>query len=271
MKLHIEPRISLSALALLAPTLPAVALIALALLNPRFAQSQATPNASPVVALANDLGCVEPTKEINLTVVLQLHNPDSYGAAVEALYDPASPTYHQWFAAQDFARYAPTPAEFETVEKELLKHGLTIVSTDPDRYSIRVHGAAANAEAAFQTEIHTFEYMGRMMDAHVSDARLTGDAGELVSSVAGLERHKSNTARQALCRGLPTSAPSMGQIQRKPSPLLLTSFGPTTDLNRYSRTAMTEPGKPLRWSRPSDMMTPKRMPTRQLESSGCRR
>ena len=185
----IKFRISFSA-----QVLSALAWIAISLLNPRFARSQSTPNVSPVVALGNDLGRVEPSKEINLTIVLQLHNPDGYDAAVEALYDPASPSYQHWFTAQDFARYAPTPTEFETVKKELLRHGLAIVSADPDRYSIRVHGAAANAEAAFQTEIHTFEYMGRMMDAHVSDARLTGDAGELVSSVAGLERHKAYPA-----------------------------------------------------------------------------
>jgi subtilase family serine protease len=183
-----------------------LAWVAISLLNLQFAQSQPNRNVSPVVALGNDLGRVEPNKEINLTVVLQLHNPQGYDAAVEALYDPASPTFQKWFTAQDFARYAPTPAEFETVEKELLKHGLTVISTDPDRYSIRVHGTAAMVEAAFQTEIHTFEYQGRMMDAHIGDARLTGEAGELVSSVAGLERHLARPAI-AVARDLRTGKP----------------------------------------------------------------
>lgn len=194
MKLHIEPRFYPSASARFGLALPVLGLITFVLSNPWFARSQSTPNVSTVVELGTDLGRVEPGKEINLTVVLQLHNPDDYDAAVEALYDPASPTYHQWFKAQDFARYAPTPAEFGKVEKELLKHGLTIVSADPDRYSICVHGAAANVEGAFQTEIHTFEYKGRLIDAHVSEARLTGQAGELVSSVAGLERHQAHPA-----------------------------------------------------------------------------
>ena len=190
MKVHrIKVETSFSAAAL-----PVFAWVAFSLLNPRIAASQSSPNVSRVVALGNDLGRVEPSREINLTVVLQLHNPAAYVNAVEALYDPASPTYHQWFTAQDFARYAPSAAEFEKVENELLKHGLTVVSADPDRYSIRVHGAAANVEGAFQTEIHTFQYNGRIMDAHISDARLTGDAGALVSSVAGLERHQAYPA-----------------------------------------------------------------------------
>jgi subtilase family serine protease len=171
--------------------MPALAWIAISLLNPEFASSQSTPNVSGVVALGTDLGRVKPGKEINLTVVLQLHNQDDYDKAVEALYDPESPTYHQWFTAEDFARYAPSVAEFKTVENELLKHGLTVVSADPDRYSIRVHGTTANVEAAFQTEIHAFQYNGRIMDAHIADAQLTGNAGALVSSVAGLERHRT--------------------------------------------------------------------------------
>lgn len=175
---------------LFARVLAAMAWVAISIFNPGVAESQSTPNVSPVVALGNDLGRVEPGKEITLTVVLELHDSAGYDRAVEALYDPASPTYHQWFTALEFARYAPTPAEFEMVKDELLKHGLTVVSADSDRYSIRVHGVAASVEAAFQTEIHTFQYNGRLMDAHITDARLTGEAGAQISSVAGLERHK---------------------------------------------------------------------------------
>jgi subtilase family serine protease len=149
--------------------------------------------------------------------VLQLHDSAGYDQAVEALYDPASPTYQHWFTAQDFARYAPTPAEFETVEKELVKHGLSVVSADPDRYSIRVHGAVANVEAAFQTEIHTFQFNGRIMDAPISDARLTGDAGALVSSVAGLERHEAYPAI-AVAKDLRTGKPLHRKILTKTDP-----------------------------------------------------
>ncbi len=168
-----------------------VVLVALALSTPQSHAAQARSNVSKAVGLASDLGRVEPSKEVNLTVVLQLHNEAEYDKEVEALYNPASPTYHHWFTEQDFARFAPTQAEFETVKKELTAHGLSVVSTDPDRFSLRVHGIAANAESAFQTEIHTLRFNGKLFDAHVSEARLTGEAGALVSSVAGLERHQA--------------------------------------------------------------------------------
>jgi subtilase family serine protease len=169
-----------------------VVLTMFALLTPRTYAEKLNSNVPKAVGLATDLGRVDPTKEINLTVVLKLHNEAEYDKEVEALYDPASPTYHHWFTAQDFARFAPTASELETVKKELTAHGLTVIDSDPDRFSVRVHGIAANAESAFQTEIHTLRFNGKTFDAHVSEARLGGAAGELVSSVSGLERHQVN-------------------------------------------------------------------------------
>ncbi len=77
-----------------------------------------------------------------------------------------------------------------TVREELEKQGLSVVSTDPQNFSIRVHGNTAVVEKAFQTELHSFSYQKRSFQAHVRNAQLTGAAGELVDSVAGLDRHE---------------------------------------------------------------------------------
>ena len=148
-------------------------------------------NVPKAVETATDLGRVNPGKELNLTVVLKLRDEAAYDKAVEALYDPASPTYHRWFTDADFARFAPTEEEFNAVRNTLISHGFSVVSADPDRFSIRVHGTVADAERAFQTEIHTFRYAGRTFDAQIRDAQLTGTSGALLDSVAGLERHPS--------------------------------------------------------------------------------
>jgi hypothetical protein len=53
-----------------------------------------------------------------------------------------------------------------------------------------VQGNTTVVEKAFQTELHNFSYQKRNFQANVSDAKLTGPAGELVDSVAGLDRHE---------------------------------------------------------------------------------
>jgi len=168
----------------------ALALLSLSPLasHPAFALQEH--NVARVVSLANDLGPVDPNQIQTLTIVLKTHNESEFDKAIEGLYDPESSSYHQWFSANDFAKYAPTSTELETVKKELVNQGFSVVSTDPQNFSLRVTGTTAKVEAAFQTELHTFRYNGKTFQAHTRDAQLTGAAGQLVESVAGLDRHQ---------------------------------------------------------------------------------
>jgi subtilase family serine protease len=144
---------------------------------------------APTRANATDLGLVNPSDDMKVTVFLNMHNRPAFDAAVEALYDPKSPTYQHWMTSTDFAKYAPTAAEIETVKKELEKHGLTILSVDPDNFSVRAHGATSSMEEAFQTHIHQYAINGRTFRANAEPATLTGAAGSLVAHVSGLEVH----------------------------------------------------------------------------------
>lgn len=168
----------------------ALALLSLSPLASQQAFALSEHNVSKAVSLANDLGRVDANQGQTLTVVLKTHNAAEFDKAIEDLYDPESSSYHQWFTSSDFAKYAPTSAELETVKKELVGHGFTVISTDPQNFSLRVSGTTANVESAFQTELHTFRYNGRTFQAHTRDAQLTGAAGQLVDSVAGLDRHQ---------------------------------------------------------------------------------
>ncbi|HTX75076.1 MAG TPA: S53 family peptidase [Terracidiphilus sp.] len=166
--------------------LAAFALVAMSSLG---ALAQSSHNVPRGIAYAKDLGRVAPDTGINLTVVLKMHDRAAFDRAVEELYDPDSPTFHQWFTDADFAPYAPTPQEFDTVKGELTRYGLTVISEHPQRLTLRVHGTVEQVEQAFHTEIHSFSMNGITFQAHVQDAALDGLAGELVDSVCGIERH----------------------------------------------------------------------------------
>jgi subtilase family serine protease len=142
------------------------------------------------IRISKDLGRADASAEINITVHLRLNDKAGFDEAVDALYDPASPTYRQWMTNDDLRRYAPPEGQRESVRQELEKHGLTILSTDDFGFSIRAHGTIANVESAFNTEIHQFQYKGRVFRANVRSARLNGEAGDDVSSVAGIESHQ---------------------------------------------------------------------------------
>jgi subtilase family serine protease len=160
-------------------------------LSPLAALALSSHNVPRAVAIADYQGRVDPAKEMNLTIVLKMHDPAGFDKAVADLYDPASPRFHQWFTEKDFEKYAPTPQEFETVKSELEKQGFTVLSSDPRRFSIRVHGTAATVEKAFQTELGMFSYQGRTFQSYTRDAHLAGPADDLIEGVCGLERHQS--------------------------------------------------------------------------------
>jgi subtilase family serine protease len=171
----------------------AFALFSLSSITSQPAFAVTAQNVPKVVEVATDLGRVAPSQSQTLTIELATHNQAGLDKAVEDLYNPESPSYHQWLTAKELAQYAPTAAELETVKKELTKQGLTVVSTDPQNFSLRVSGTTASVEAAFQTELHTFRYNGKTFQAHTKEAQLSGAAGPLVSSVVGLDRHQVRT------------------------------------------------------------------------------
>jgi subtilase family serine protease len=151
-------------------------------------------NVPKVVELANDLGRASPLEERNLTLMLTLHGLPELDERIAALYDPASPSYHQWLSDAELDKYAPAAAEYAQLGNALEALGLHVVATDPRRFSIRVHGTVAAIENAFQTELHNFTYRGRTFQAHTRDAQLSGAAAALVDSVAGLDSRQVRPA-----------------------------------------------------------------------------
>jgi subtilase family serine protease len=154
-----------------------------------FAQRAET-NVPAGIRLAQDVGRLDPSTEINITVHLKLNDKAAFDQAVDALYNPASPTFHKWMTNADLKKYAATEEQRQAVIRELQNHGLTILSTDAIGFTVRAHGAIGNIESAFNTELHQFQHNGRVFRANVKNAQLSGEAGNYVSTVAGLESHQ---------------------------------------------------------------------------------
>ena len=151
--------------------------------------AQQADNVSAGIQHSRDLGLANPLSETNITVHLKLNDKAAFDKAVDALYNPASPTFHKWMTNANLRSYAPSEAQREAVRQELRSHGLTVLSTDPIGFTIRAHGTVGQIESAFNTELHDFQYNGRSYRANIRNARLTGEAGNYVSTVGGLERH----------------------------------------------------------------------------------
>ncbi|HEY0703067.1 MAG TPA: S53 family peptidase [Candidatus Acidoferrales bacterium] len=149
-------------------------------------QAQQEIQSPKITGSSKDMGLAEPQQQLTLTVHLTPRNEDAYNQAVEALYTPGSPTYHHWFTAADFAKYAPTASDLSVVKSELTGHGLAVVSVDPNNFSVRVRGNVSAVEEAFGTQIHNYQLGTKTFYANAIPAKLSGPAATMVSAVSGL-------------------------------------------------------------------------------------
>ena len=100
---------------LLASLLLIVALLtAPAALAQRVAKANSFPEG---VRQARDLGPIDAAREINITVQLKLQNQDAFDKVVDALYDPASPTFHHWLTEEQLQKYAPSKESVNAVRQ----------------------------------------------------------------------------------------------------------------------------------------------------------
>jgi subtilase family serine protease len=148
---------------------------------------QVAHNVPAIIQQASDQGPANPNEQIRITIYLKMSDRAAFDAEVQQRYNPASPKYHNWMTSAELATFAPTQVQVATVRSELEKHGLLFVSRDPLGFSMRFRGSIADVQNTFETQIHQYVMNGRTFRAHTQDAQLTGNAGQLLESVSGLD------------------------------------------------------------------------------------
>ncbi|MEI9972321.1 MAG: protease pro-enzyme activation domain-containing protein [Ignavibacteriota bacterium] len=124
-------------------------------------------------------------------VLLQLSSSPEQSAALEQLLadqqDPASPRYHVWLTPEQFgAQFGAAQADIDTVSSWLSSQGLQVTDVAAGRRTIEFSGTVQQVEAAFQTQIHRYEWNGRQHVANAIDIAVPEELATLVKGVASL-------------------------------------------------------------------------------------
>ena len=94
------------------------------------------------------------SQTMRLTVTLPLRNQAGLENFLEQLYNPNSPSYHQFLTVEQFtAQYGPTQDDYNTVQAYLEEHGFTVVGTSINRLNIDVAGPVSAVESAFHVKM----------------------------------------------------------------------------------------------------------------------
>jgi uncharacterized protein (TIGR03437 family) len=147
-------------------------------------------NLHPKALAANDRGRVAPSLAISY-ITLTLASSASQQADLERLLveqqTPGSANYHHWLTPEEYGqRFGVSDADIGKVTQWLQEQGLQVVSIARGRRSIAASGTAAQVEAAFQTEIHSYVADGETHFANASQPSVPAAFGPVVKGIRGL-------------------------------------------------------------------------------------
>ncbi len=147
-------------------------------------------NVHPKALPANDQGRVAPSLAISY-ITLALAPSASQQAELEKLLvnqqTPGSPDYHHWLTPEEYGqRFGVSDADLGKITQWLQQQGLQVVSVARGRNSIAASGTAAQVEAAFQTEIHSYLVEGETHFANTSEPSVPAAFRSVVKGIRGL-------------------------------------------------------------------------------------
>lgn len=110
---------------------------------------------------ANDAGAAPADTSVEGEIYLPLRNAKGAQALAAAVSDPANSHYRDWLSpAQWINAYSPTQADYTAVVNHLTGLGMTITGTPDSRQYVVFRGTAAQVNAAFNTDLHSYHYKG---------------------------------------------------------------------------------------------------------------
>lgn len=205
-----------------------LASLALAGAVPRALAANVNPAADGprILSAATDLGPVNPSSQLQLTVWLKLHDRAQLKEMLSAQRQGKS---HWLSSGQIESRFAPPAANVRTVVDFLRSRGFHVTGVGSQNLFVKATGTAADAQSAFGVQLHEYNLHGTVFRASARTPVLPTAIAPLVASVGGLSTLgvRPNIVRAALPAAKPNvvfqSDPE--GIAPKPVPLTAGSQG----------------------------------------------
>ncbi|MGP8199909.1 MAG: protease pro-enzyme activation domain-containing protein [Limisphaerales bacterium] len=155
-------------------------------------------------------GRLAPTNRLRLAIGLPMRDPAGLDNFLQRVYDPASPSYHQFLTVAELTtRFGPTEQDYEAVKNFALANGLAITTTHPNRLLLDVAGPASAVEQAFHVTLRTYRHPTEGRQFFAPDTEPEVDVALPVADVQGLSDY---SRPHPLCRqrGSSPAAPRNG-------------------------------------------------------------
>ena len=139
---------------------------------------------------AKSVGRLPATQSMRLVLVLPHSNEAALQSLLQDLYDPSSPSYHQFLTVEEFTdRFGPTQADYDAVVNFAQTHGLTVVGTSRNRMNLDVTGSVASIEAALHVNMAVYQHPTENRTFYSPDREPTPDLSIPLWHISGLDNY----------------------------------------------------------------------------------
>lgn len=139
-------------------------------------------------AHATPVGRLESSKHLGLALGLPLRNQDALNRLLHELYDPASPNYHHYLTAKEFAeRFGPTENDYQSLVAFVKKSGFTVTATHPNRTLLDVNASVADIERACHVTMRVYRHPTEGRNFYAPDTEPSVDLTVPMLTISGLD------------------------------------------------------------------------------------
>src|SRR5208283_869331 len=139
---------------------------------------------------APQVGTLPASQSMRLTLVLPLRNQAGLDDFLNRLYDPSSPSFHQYLTAQEFtALYGPTEADYDAVIQFAQANGFSVVGTSSNRLNLDVVATVQAIENAFHVTMGVFQHPTENRTFYAPDREPTPSLSVQLWHIAGLDNY----------------------------------------------------------------------------------
>ncbi|MEO6818008.1 MAG: protease pro-enzyme activation domain-containing protein [Edaphobacter sp.] len=148
----------------------------------------------PIAKFAPDKGSLAPQTQLTsmgLVFSRSAEQETDLQTLIAAQQNPASPQYHAWLTPDQFAvRFGMSDADITKAQMWLEQQGFTVEGVSRSKNRITFSGTAAQAEAAFDVQLHNYQTDGTTHFAPAGDISLPAALAPVVQSVTHLSNFR---------------------------------------------------------------------------------
>lgn len=182
-------------------------------------QKQLAPgHVPPIVKQLQPTGELPGQAQLTLAIGLPLRNTAGLDSLLREIYDPASPSYHHYLTAEEFARqFGPTDEQYQAVAAFAASNHLSVVGTHNNRMLLDVSGAVSDIGRTFSIHLKTYKRPNGQGSFYAPDTEPSVPENAPILDVSGLSNYKPPQPMAILKRPLDNASQAQPQGGSGPS------------------------------------------------------